>query len=30
MGMIESRARATSDPAARKAVLKQIEQEQVD
>jgi glutamine synthetase len=30
MGMIESRARATSDPDARKAVLKQIEQEGVD
>ena len=30
MGMIESRARATSDPGARKAVLKQIEQESVD
>jgi glutamine synthetase len=30
MGMIESRARATSDPAARKAVLEQIESEGVD
>src|SRR3954449_10396299 len=30
MGMIESRARATSDPGARKDVLKQIEQENVD
>ncbi len=30
MGMIESRARATSDPGARKAVLEQIEQEGVD
>src|SRR3954462_15268674 len=30
MGMIESRARATSDPAERKSVLKQIEQEKVD
>ncbi len=30
MGMIESRARATSDPEARRAVLQRIEQEQVD
>src|SRR5215831_11476263 len=30
MSMIESRARATSDPEARKAVLKQMEQEGVD
>ena len=30
MGMIESRDRATSDPEARKAVLKQIEKEGVD
>ncbi len=30
MGMIESRARATSDPGARKAVLEQMKQEGVD
>jgi glutamine synthetase len=30
MGMIESRARATSDPEARRAVLQRIEEEQVD
>ena len=30
MGMIESRARATSDPEARGAVLQRIEEEQVD
>src|SRR3954466_6065772 len=30
MGMIESRARATSDPEARRAVLARIEEEKVD
>src|SRR3954467_4875212 len=30
MGMIESRARATSDPEARRAVLKEIEDGKVD
>ena len=30
MGMIESRARATSEPAARQEVLRQIEEDKVD